>query len=157
MRQLKQRFSRAGCLARTAAFGLASGLAIFASTQAPATSSPYTGEIQMFAGNFCPKGWAPADGRLLSVAGNEALFTLYYNHYGGDGRTTFGIPDLRGRVPRGAGDAGHSGTLYLGNKTSGGIAEADPNYNGVNAGSVNAVGVVNFCIYLDWGVFPTRP
>ena len=62
-------------------------------------SEPFTGEIRMFAGNFAPVGWANCDGQLLSVSQNDALFSLFGTIYGGDGRTTFGLPDLRGRVP----------------------------------------------------------
>jgi microcystin-dependent protein len=57
----------------------------------------------MFAGNFAPQGWAFCDGQLLSVASNNALFSLLGTIYGGDGRTTFGLPDLRGRIPIHAG------------------------------------------------------
>ncbi len=53
----------------------------------------------MFAGNFAPRGWALCDGQLLAVSQNDALFSLFGTIYGGDGRTTFGLPDLRGRVP----------------------------------------------------------
>ena len=62
-------------------------------------SEPYVGEIRMFAGNFAPRGWAFCDGQLLAVSQNDALFSLLGTIYGGDGRTTFGLPDLRGRVP----------------------------------------------------------
>ena len=62
-------------------------------------SEPYIGEITMFAGNFAPRSWALCDGQLLAVAQNSALFSLLGTTYGGDGRTTFGLPDLRGRVP----------------------------------------------------------
>lgn len=62
-------------------------------------SQPFTGEIQMFGGIFAPRGWALCDGQLLAINENEALFTLLGTTYGGDGRTTFGLPDLRGRVP----------------------------------------------------------
>lgn len=62
-------------------------------------SDPYTGEIRMFAGSFAPVGWAMCDGQLLAVSQNDALFSLFGTTYGGDGRTTFGLPDLRGRVP----------------------------------------------------------
>lgn len=58
----------------------------------------------MFAGNFAPRGWAFCDGQLLAVASNDALFSLVGTIYGGDGRTTFGLPDLRGRIPIHAGD-----------------------------------------------------
>ncbi len=57
------------------------------------------GEIRMFAGNFEPSGWAICDGRLLAIAENETLFTLIGTTYGGDGQSTFGLPDFRGRVP----------------------------------------------------------
>ena len=53
----------------------------------------------MFAGNFAPRGWAFCDGQLLEISQNDALFSLFGTNYGGDGRTTFGLPDLRGRVP----------------------------------------------------------
>ena len=62
-------------------------------------SEPFLGEIKMFAGNFAPRGWALCDGQLLAVAQNDALFSLLGTIYGGDGRTTFGLPDLRGRAP----------------------------------------------------------
>lgn len=62
-------------------------------------SEPFVGEIKMFAGNFAPRGYAFCDGQLLAVSQNDALFSLYGTIYGGDGRTTFGLPDLRGRIP----------------------------------------------------------
>lgn len=66
-------------------------------------SEPFVGEIRMFAGNFAPRGWAFCDGQLLAVSQNDALFSLLGTIYGGDGRTTFGLPDLRGRLPMHAG------------------------------------------------------
>lgn len=62
-------------------------------------SDPYVGEIRMFGGNFAPRGHALCDGQLLAISQNDALFSLLGTLYGGDGRTTFGLPDLRGRVP----------------------------------------------------------
>ena len=62
-------------------------------------ADPFVGEIRMFAGNFAPRGWAYCDGQLLAVSQNDALFSLFGTIYGGDGRTTFGLPDLRGRIP----------------------------------------------------------
>ena len=62
-------------------------------------SEPFVGEIKMFAGNFNPRGFAFCDGQLLAIAQNSALFSLLGTIYGGDGRTTFALPDLRGRVP----------------------------------------------------------
>lgn len=61
--------------------------------------TPYVGEILLFAGNFAPVGWAFCDGRLLSIAEYETLFALIGTTYGGDGQSTFALPDLRGRVP----------------------------------------------------------
>jgi microcystin-dependent protein len=66
-------------------------------------SDPFLGEIKLFAGNFEPPGWLTCDGRLLAIRDHESLFEILGNSYGGDGRTTFGLPDLRGRVPMGVG------------------------------------------------------
>lgn len=62
-------------------------------------AQPYVGEIRMFAGNFAPAGWQFCAGQLLSIAENETLFQLIGTTYGGDGQNTFGLPDLRGRLP----------------------------------------------------------
>lgn len=64
-----------------------------------AEAMPYLGEIRMFAGNFAPTGWAMCNGQLLSVSLAPDLFSVLGTTYGGDGRTTFALPDLRGRVP----------------------------------------------------------
>lgn len=66
-------------------------------------SEPLLGEIRMFGANFDPDGWMTCDGRLLAIRDNVALFSLIGNTYGGDGRNTFAVPDLRGRVPMGVG------------------------------------------------------
>ncbi len=66
-------------------------------------SEPFVGEVRMFAGNFAPRGWAFCDGQLLAVSQNDALFSLLGTIYGGDGRTTFGLPDMRGRLALHAG------------------------------------------------------
>ena len=62
-------------------------------------SEPLVGEIGLFAGNFAPRGWAFCDGQLLPISSNTALFSILGTTYGGDGRTNFALPDLRGRVP----------------------------------------------------------
>jgi microcystin-dependent protein len=62
-------------------------------------SEPFIGEIRMFGGNFAPRGWAFCNGQLLSISQNTALFSLIGTFYGGDGQTTFALPDLRSRVP----------------------------------------------------------
>ena len=66
-------------------------------------SESFLGEIRMFAGSFAPRSWALCDGQLLAISENDALFSLLGTIYGGDGRTTFGLPDLRGRLPVHAG------------------------------------------------------
>jgi microcystin-dependent protein len=66
---------------------------------------PLIGEIKMFAGNFAPRGWALCDGQLLAVSQYSALFSILGTNYGGDGRTTFGLPDLRGRTAVHAGQS----------------------------------------------------
>ena len=65
-------------------------------------SEPFIGQITIFAGNFAPRQWAFCGGQLLAISGNSALFSILGTTYGGDGRTTFALPDLRGRVPRGS-------------------------------------------------------
>src|SRR5258708_6082865 len=62
-------------------------------------SSPYIGEIRMFAGNFAPAGWALCQGQLMPISENDTLFNLIGTTYGGDGQETFGLPDLQGRAP----------------------------------------------------------
>lgn len=69
------------------------------------------GEIRMFAGNFATEGWALCNGQLLSIAGNELLFSLIGTTYGGDGQTTFALPDFRGRIPLNQGT--YAGTSYF--------------------------------------------
>ncbi len=66
-------------------------------------SEPYIGEIRMFGGNFAPFGWALCNGQLLSISENEALFSLIGTTYGGDGQSTFALPNLQGRIPIHAG------------------------------------------------------
>jgi len=62
-------------------------------------AQPYVGEIRMFGGNFAPAGWMFCEGQLLPISENETLFNLIGTTYGGDGQSTFSLPDLRGRVP----------------------------------------------------------
>jgi len=62
-------------------------------------AEPYLGEIRMFAGNFPPAGWMFCEGQLLPISENDTLFNLIGTTYGGDGQSTFALPDLRGRIP----------------------------------------------------------
>ena len=74
-------------------------------------SSPYVGEIRMFAGNFAPVGWAFCQGQTLAISQNDTLFNLIGTTYGGDGQTTFNLPNLSSRVPIHMG-TGPDGTTY---------------------------------------------
>lgn len=79
-------------------------------------ASPFIGEIRMFGGNFAPRYWALCNGQLLAIAQNTALFSLLGTMYGGDGMTTFGLPDLRGRVPLHFGQGAGLSSYWLGDK-----------------------------------------
>ncbi|KAB7744116.1 phage tail protein [Nostocoides sp. F2B08] len=74
-------------------------------------SDPFLGEIKAFASAVIPRGWSPCDGRILPINQNQALFSLLGTTYGGDGRTTFALPDLRGRVPIHTGATQPQGTV----------------------------------------------
>ncbi|CAM1346405.1 phage tail protein [Tenacibaculum crassostreae] len=78
-------------------------LLIFLSNTSVKAQEGFIGEIRMFGGNFAPRGWAFCDGQLLAISSNTALFSIIGTMYGGDGRTTFALPDLRGRVAISAG------------------------------------------------------
>ena len=78
---------------------------------------PFLGQIVMFGGNFAPRGWALCDGQLLPISSYSALFSILGTTYGGDGRTTFALPDLRGRAPLHAGHRPGLSTRTLGQKS----------------------------------------
>jgi microcystin-dependent protein len=77
----------------------------------------FIAQITMFAGNFAPRSWAFCDGQLLPISQNSALFSLIGTIYGGDGRTTFALPDLRGRVPMHPGDGAGLSSRRIGEKS----------------------------------------
>lgn len=79
-------------------------------------SEPFIGEINIFAGNFAPRGWHFCDGTLLNISSYTALFSILGTTYGGDGRTTFALPDLRGRVPLSFGQGSGLSNYRLGQK-----------------------------------------
>jgi microcystin-dependent protein len=103
---------------------------------------PFLGEIRMFAGNFAPRGWALCDGQILSISQNTALFSLLGTIYGGDGRTSFALPDLRGRAPIHAGRGDGLSNRRLGSR--GGVETVTlnvtqiPSHNHAAAGTVTA-------------------
>lgn len=87
-------------------------------------TDPFLAEIRLFAGNFAPRGWAFCNGQILPISQNTALFALIGTYYGGDGKTTFALPDLRDRVPihqgqgpglsvRSLGEVGGAGSVQL--------------------------------------------
>jgi hypothetical protein len=95
-----------GAVPASAGASRSKGIAVTVSnTVPPATAAavagiePYLGEVILFAGNFAPRGWAFAEGQLLQVAQNQALFAILGTTYGGDGQTTFALPDTRGDEP----------------------------------------------------------
>lgn len=83
---------------------------------AQAQADPLLGQLMAFGGNFCPRGWAETNGALLPISSYSALFSLLGTTYGGDGRTTFGLPDLRARAPVGDGNGPGIGDYRLGQK-----------------------------------------
>jgi len=76
--------------------------------------TPYVGEIRMFAGNFAPAGWAFCDGTTMPISENEVLFNLIGTTYGGDGQTTFNLPDLQSRLPVHMGTGPNGQTFTIG-------------------------------------------
>src|SRR5256886_6220379 len=83
-------------------------------------SSPFVAEIRIFGCNFAPRGWAQCNGQLLPISQNTALFSLLGTYYGGDGKSTFGLPNLEGSVPIGQGQGLGLTDYILGE--SGGVA-----------------------------------
>ena len=77
-------------------------------------SDPFVAEIRMFAGNFAPTGWAQCNGQLLPISQNTALFSLLGTYYGGDGKSTFALPNLQGSTPVGQGQGGGLSEYFLG-------------------------------------------
>ncbi|MEL6177957.1 MAG: tail fiber protein [Myxococcota bacterium] len=84
-------------------------------------SEPFIAEVRIFAGNFAPRGWAFCNGQLLPISQNTALFSLVGTTYGGDGRSDFALPDLRGRAPMHAGQGSGLTSRRLG--AQGGVTD----------------------------------
>ncbi|GEC88325.1 phage tail protein [Brevibacillus brevis] len=76
-------------------------------------AEPFLGEIRMFGGDYAPQGWALCNGQILSISEYDTLFSLIGTTYGGDGQTTFALPDLRGRIPLHQGKNPSTGTTYV--------------------------------------------
>lgn len=85
----------------------ATAVAVLAApSPASAASDAFIGEITLFSGRYCPVDWVDADGRVMPIRGNEALYSILGDSFGGDGRTNFALPDLRKSVPAAVADAG---------------------------------------------------
>ncbi|MEM6377569.1 MAG: tail fiber protein [Bacteroidota bacterium] len=120
----------------------------------------------MFTGNFAPRGWAKCDGQLLPIAQNTALFSIIGTTYGGDGRTTFALPDLRGRVAIHPGRGPGLSTYNLGQKggyesavtappTRGSVQFSGASGTGKGISTRQPYQTVNYIICLQ-GVYPSR-
>ena len=104
------------------------------------------GEIKLFAGNFAPRGWAFCEGQLLPISQNSALFSILGTQYGGDGRTTFALPDLRDAVPISASNTRKQGSVVNG-----------ANFKIDNTQSSSTVKTVSLrYIIALYGVYPSR-
>jgi microcystin-dependent protein len=114
-------------------------------------ADPFIGEIRMFASVFAPKGWEFCNGQLLPINQYTALFSLLGTYYGGDGKTTFALPDLRSRVPVHVGDDGQLPEVQLGQ--SGGFVPQDGE-QGTTYSAGPYLGV-NFIIAVE-GIYPSR-
>src|SRR5215217_9390867 len=99
-------------------------------------AQPYVGEIRMFAGNFAPAGWMFCEGQLLPISENETLFQLLGTTFGGDGESTFALPDLQGRLPL------HQGSGYI-LAESGGVEEVTLTINQIPSHSHPVIGTIN--------------
>lgn len=128
---------------------ISAGLAIGAIASSPLAiaQDDYIGEIFMTGANFCPRGTAEANGQLLAIAQNSALFSLYGTTYGGDGRTTFALPDLRGGAPVHAGQPPGGNEVSMGQK--GVLAYSRDGKPG--AGIV----AIKYCVVMQ-GIYPSR-
>lgn len=107
---------RRSALSITFGMMLSSGILFSNPAQACSGDSPMLGGMCVFAGNFAPRGWALTNGQVMSISANTALFSILGTTYGGDGKTTFALPDTRGRAVIGAGSGPGLSNYQLGQK-----------------------------------------
>ena len=140
---------------KTMALAAAITASALALTESPANAQePFIGEIMMVGFDYCPRGWAEADGSLIAISQNQTLFSSIGTIYGGDGRHTFALPDLRGRVAMGVGHGPGLSSRQMGQNL--GQEEAGPvDYDDRNRAVTPPVLVVRYCIALV-GVWPGR-
>ncbi|MEM1129796.1 MAG: tail fiber protein [Pseudomonadota bacterium] len=155
---------------------LAAGMACIGLLPATAPAQDLlVGQIIIMGSNYCPRNTLPADGQLLSIQQNTALFSLFGTHYGGDGRTTFALPDLRGRfamhsgsgpglTQRKTGDSGGNETVVHAECAVDGdgaapdierAAYAEAPAPGPDIEVINPFQVVTYCVVTE-GAFPVR-
>lgn len=144
---------------------VAVALAALSAAQAAKAQDCFIGEVRMFAGNYAPRDYMMANGALLPINQYQALFSVLGTTYGGDGRTTFALPDLRGRVAIGAGAGPGLDQVPLGLMS--GYAWTQPRQGTAAAGQDTAVGLpaqitnmqpstaINFIICVN-GYYPSR-
>gem|GEM_PF-2520126 len=125
---------------------------IFASC-AGARAEPFLGQIMITGSNFCPRGWVEANGQLVAISTNNALFSLYGTIYGGDGRTTFALPDLRGRVPIHKGEGPGLSPRSIGSAAGSDIVNAAEGNIEKYAGPPSLA--LLYCVAFQ-GVYPSR-
>lgn len=125
------------------------------------------GEVRLFAGNFAPRNWAFCHGQAMPIMENQALYSILGTTYGGDGRTTFCLPDLRGRVPLGFGDGpglsrysqgqrgGQETTTLSPQKVASGEDTEVVGYTGPSANNMQPFLSLNYIICIE-GYFPSR-
>jgi microcystin-dependent protein len=101
-------------------------------------SEPFLGEIRMFGGNFAPTGWAMCNGQLMAISQNTALFSILGTTFGGNGTTTFGLPDMRGRAPVHQGSGPGLSTYVLGQMTGSENVTLSQNQMPIHSHIVNA-------------------
>jgi microcystin-dependent protein len=116
---------------------------------------PLLGSIMMFGFNFAPRGWAFCQGQLLPISQNTALFSLLGTTYGGDGRTNFALPDFRGRLPIGMGQAPGLSDIQQGEASGWETASLTASNLPSHFSILQPFLGINFCIALE-GVFPSR-
>ena len=135
----------------------------FSRTELKAQSDPFIGQLAVFAGNFAPRGWAFCDGGLLPINENQALFSLIGTNYGGDGRTNFALPDLRGRAIVHAGSGPGLSTKTLGQRSgtetssASGSGDFQTDGTGTKSGvnNMQPYTAINYIICIN-GIYPSR-
>ena len=126
-----------------------SATSLATSTSANASMEPFIGEVKAVGFGFCPRGWAPAEGQILPIVENQSLFSLYGTMYGGDGRTTFALPDLRGKSIISV--SSEEGASFRQGQTAGEKAEGKSYGEAKDAQFLT----LKWCVALR-GIFPSR-